>query len=202
MAEGGAPVENDIIPWEQAVERRQFACSSCDKSWWEDVLVQKPVSRCRRCRKKYDALARDKEFGVGEHKCKCGHSFTGWTSYGVTSPCFKCGADVLPKILPNRGDIKKTTNRRHKCEACDGKGKCPNKKAVVNASPEHESTGSTISSVYTEDDDRSTISSVCTEDDDRSTIVDHQETERRRREYNRALRDLDDDLRLLSVEDD
>ena len=188
MAEGGVPVANGIS-WEDVVECRQFACEKCNKSWWEDVPARKPVSRCKKCRQKYDALARDKEFGVGEHQCDCGRKFTGMTSYGKTSPCYKCNADVLPKIIPNRGDIKKRTNRRHNCEECHGKGQCRNKKTVVHASSEHESTGSTIST-------------VCTEDDDRSTIVDPQETERRRREYNRALRDLDDDLRRLSLDND
>ena len=188
MAEGGDPVANGIL-WENEVECRQFACEKCQKSWWDDVPARKPVSRCKRCRQKYDALARDKEFGVGIHKCDCGHKFSGRTSYGVTSPCYKCEAHVLPKIIPNRDDIKKRTNRKHNCKECGGKGLCKNKNPVVHASSEHESTGSTISS-------------ICTEDDDRSTIVDPQETKRRRREYNRALRDLDDDLRLLSVDND
>ena len=188
MAEGGAPVASGD-PWEDVVECRQFACEKCQKSWWDDVPARKPVSRCKMCRQKYDALARDKEFGVGIHKCSCGRKFTGNTSYGVPSPCFNCEADVLPEIIPNRGNIKKRTNRRHHCKECHGKGQCRNKNAVVHASSEHESTGSTISS-------------VCTEDDDRSTIMDPLETEHRRREYNRALRDLDDDLRLLSVDND
>ena len=132
-------------------EKRQFSCASCRKNWWRVVPVRKPVSRCSTCNTKYNALPRDKEFGIGHHQCECGHTFPGFTSYGVTSPCYRCGREVLYEyFLTDRNNIKRKTNNDHKCSECNGMGGCPNKSAIVNASSEHVSTGSTASSVYSE----------------------------------------------------
>jgi hypothetical protein len=129
-------------------EIRQFACQTCQKSWWQEVPARKPVAKCHRCKTKYDALPREEEFGIGHHECECGHTFHGFTRYGVKSPCFKCGREVLSKyFLTDRSDIKKKTHRRHKCELCNGREDCPNKKPLVNVSSRHISTGSTASSV-------------------------------------------------------
>ena len=162
----------------EVMAMRQFACGKCQTNWWREVPAKKPVSKCKRCYQKYDALPREKEFGIGVHKCACGHSFTGWTSYGTKSPCYKCGAEVLPEIQPKKNTIKKKTHRRHKCEACNGVGDCPNKKPLVHVSEPHISTGSTISSVVSGDDDdphasdrrRAAYGEFDEEDDD--TIVD------------------------------
>ena len=152
MAEGKKPLtlENlrELDKEYDKHEVRQFACERCQKSWWEEVPARKPVSKCRRCRTKYDALPREKEFGIGHHVCECGKTFRGFTQHGVTSPCYRCKADVLPQyFLTDREDIKKKTQRRHKCELCNGREDCPNKKPLVNISKQHVSTGSTASSV-------------------------------------------------------
>ena len=132
-------------------EKRQFACGRCRINWWKVVPVTKPVSRCDVCRTKYDALDKEEEFGIGHHICECGHTFNGFTRYGVTSPCYECGREVLSAFfLTDRNDIKKKTPHRHKCSDCNGLGNCPNKETLVNTSSEHVSTGSTASSVCLE----------------------------------------------------
>ncbi len=55
---------------------RQFACEKCYRAWWRRVRVRKQVSICMRCNVKYEPIALNKEFGIGEFKCKiCNHEF-------------------------------------------------------------------------------------------------------------------------------
>ncbi|KAL5004185.1 hypothetical protein ScPMuIL_017641 [Solemya velum] len=84
---------------------RQFGCSPCDKMWWRKVPSRKEVSRCKRCRVKYDAIPRDREWGWAKFDCHyCGHVFNGFGQVGTTateSPCYNCGAMCTPsEILP------------------------------------------------------------------------------------------------------
>ena len=132
-------------------EMRQFSCAYCGENWWRAVPARKPVSRCSTCNTKYNALRREEEFGIGHHECKCGHTFRGFTRYGVTSPCYRCRREVLCEyFVTDRDGIKRKTGNYHKCSECYGMGNCPNKMAIVNASSKHISTGSTASSVYSE----------------------------------------------------
>lgn len=131
-------------------DRRYFTCSQCDREWWESVPEHKPVSQCRKCETEYDAISRDLEPKIGKHVCCCGNEFTGWTSEGVKSPCYECGADILPEELQRPRPIKTKTDKTHNCSLCHGKGNCPNKRPVV-ASQEHERTESIISVATTVD---------------------------------------------------
>lgn len=85
---------------------RQFGCPQCQHSWWRNVLKSKPVSRCRRemCgNMKYDALPRDKEFGIGRCLCSnesCGREFYAYCEASETLECRKCKSKCRPLIHP------------------------------------------------------------------------------------------------------
>ena len=85
---------------------RQFACGECHYSWWRNVLKSKPVSRCtgKKCgNKRYDALPREKEFGIGRFVCpniECNRIFFGYCEAMDSLRCKKCWTFVKPYIHP------------------------------------------------------------------------------------------------------
>ncbi|XP_038641030.1 shiftless antiviral inhibitor of ribosomal frameshifting protein homolog isoform X2 [Scyliorhinus canicula] len=148
-----------LIPWEE----KQFACTLCDSWWWRRVPERKQVSRCRRCKKKYDPVPRDKVWGYAEFHCQqCGNVFGGFGQMGLPAPCYLCCGRVTPTcILPPKKGVGPRTPRPHSCFAED----CYNRKEphipgthcvhprsrhrkglpkVLFPSLEHDSTGSTI----------------------------------------------------------
>ena len=84
------------------LELRQFACKKCDHVWWRTVSRTKAVAKCNHCRVKYDALPRDKEFGIGRYRCtNCNHSFFSRCKATTERPCFNCDNTVrTPYIHP------------------------------------------------------------------------------------------------------
>ncbi|XP_059174304.1 shiftless antiviral inhibitor of ribosomal frameshifting protein homolog [Physella acuta] len=102
---------------------RQFACRACNKSWWKKVPARKEVSKCNRCKVKYDPIPRDKEFGIGKFLCECGNEFTGFGEMNVTSSkCYKCGQMVpVDHMLPPRKDRPRKTRLPHSCNGVN----CP-----------------------------------------------------------------------------
>ncbi|GCB72537.1 hypothetical protein scyTo_0006353 [Scyliorhinus torazame] len=155
---------NNEIPSNQ----RQFACSPCDRNWWRNVPDRKQVSRCRRCKRRYEAVPRDEEWGLAEYICQiCNHSFRSYGQMGLPAPCYNCRSVVLPIhiIPPKRNPLPLGNERRtpHGCCAED----CYNRQEpyvagthcihprtrqvrglpkVLCPSQNHESTGSTVPS--------------------------------------------------------
>ncbi|KAI1884287.1 hypothetical protein AGOR_G00224880 [Albula goreensis] len=144
----------------------QFACENCDQDWWRKVPKRKRVSRCRRCKRKYDPVPADRMWGIAEFHCPtCQRTFRGHGCMNVPSPCYSCRSLVMPlRILPPRRRLIGIGLRRqnpHSCLAEDCYNRqephvsgteCVhprsrqrnNKPRVVNPSPYHVSTGSTV----------------------------------------------------------
>jgi len=107
---------------------RLFACQSCDQFWWMRIPDRKPVSKCRRCKIKYDAIARDREWGRAEFNCtKCNREFSGFCGIWATSPCYRCGDAVRPFCIrpPTRDQgPRRSNNNGHRCNGagCGGRG--------------------------------------------------------------------------------
>lgn len=83
---------------------RQFGCGACHHSWWRTVMKSKPVSRCRghTCGgKRYDALPREREFGIGRCMCPtCDRVFFAYCEGSETLKCRKCKTNCKPHIHP------------------------------------------------------------------------------------------------------
>ena len=138
-------------------ELRQFACEPCDNVWWRVVSTYKLVSRCKKCKIRYDALPREFEFGTGLFTCGCGNDFKSKCTAQTTCPCYNCNAPVSkPFIHPKFNHTAKPTSHRHKhyCDKCHGMGRCPTFefKRVIYPSKPHDSTGSTVSTYLSQPD--------------------------------------------------
>ncbi|KAI8777657.1 UPF0515 protein C19orf66, partial [Biomphalaria glabrata] len=48
---------------------RLFACVTCNRSWWKKVPYRKEVSRCKKCLVRYDAIPKEREWGIGVFHC-------------------------------------------------------------------------------------------------------------------------------------
>ena len=125
-----------------ALQLREFACEPCDRFWWKTVPRTKPVSKCPKCQIKYDALPREKEFGIGRYKCTvCKNWFYARCEATTLKPCFNChslvGAPYIhPKFIRRRPHHLFTVTQLTFESA---------QKKVINASTVHDSTGSTES---------------------------------------------------------
>lgn len=62
----------------QGIEKgsaRQFACHKDKLIWWKS-FQQNPVSACIHCGEEYDPIPKNEEWGVGQFRCTCDHTFT------------------------------------------------------------------------------------------------------------------------------
>ncbi|RNA33130.1 hypothetical protein BpHYR1_037068 [Brachionus plicatilis] len=133
---------------------RQFSCKQCYKSWWTRVRVFKQVSRCKKCYVKYDPIPTDLEFGCGYFECKlCDNSFLGKIQFGRSSKCFTCQKDCFPKYIINRvNDPNFRSGKKHSCQICHGRGRCPVYNEIMAYSEIHVPTGSTLMSLNLQGD--------------------------------------------------
>eukprot|EP00762_Andalucia_godoyi_P000010 ANDGO_02446.mRNA.1 3'5' exonuclease domain containing protein len=127
-------------------EVRQFGCPACTFTWWKMVDGKKPVSRCRKCCIRYDAVPVDVQFGYGLFECSnCRHRWTNTNSRSnVLQPCFRCGTPTKLtkfKTKPVVFDAPRS-GYKHQCAGCPT-GAC---RFIFTPSTPHDSTGSTIES--------------------------------------------------------
>ena len=129
-------------------ELRQFACRDCDLVWWRVVPSIKMVSTCKKCYRKFAALDRFKEYGVGRFICpNCKHVFYSRCHADTKCPCYECQLPVSKPYIHQDNKLHSAPNkggRKHWCDECKGRGNCPNYKQVVFASRRHISTGSSV----------------------------------------------------------
>lgn len=129
-----------------ASELRQFACEPCKHPWWTYVPRTKPVSSCRICHVRYNALDRQKEFGLGRYIClPCDRTFYARCEATEMHTCLKCQKLTGPPYINPRFKplpLMKITKLRNPP---------PRLHKIFNASTVHESTGSTVASFLTED---------------------------------------------------
>nr|XP_033779430.1 shiftless antiviral inhibitor of ribosomal frameshifting protein isoform X2 [Geotrypetes seraphini] len=100
---------------------KMFACKQCDSVWWRRVPERKQVSRCFKCKQKYDPMPQDKMWGLAEFHCpSCNRMFKGFTQVGIPCPCFLCNIPVLPdRIIPPRRYSGPRSRNPHSCYAED-----------------------------------------------------------------------------------
>lgn len=154
-------------------EFRQFACQPCDKVWWRKVPGRKMVSRCPTCKNKYDALAKDLEWGWAKFQCQCGNEFHGFGAMNKTyCACYGCGrfcypVEIMPPFKRARGRGRRSRNQ-HSCTAPNCFNRSPPgpqvpvvnlcvhpnslQRKVVQPSQRHVSTGSTVKTFLTQDE--------------------------------------------------
>ncbi|XP_056021540.1 shiftless antiviral inhibitor of ribosomal frameshifting protein homolog isoform X3 [Ostrea edulis] len=133
------------------------------------------VSKCFRCRKRYDAVPKENEWGIAKYVCdQCNNVFIGFGQMNNSNnPCYKCGNIVQPdKIFPptmrRNGERGRHTHScfAHNCfNRAQGEilpGICVHprslpRKVVTPCNP-HISSGSTVDTFLTQDDLVSMIS--------------------------------------------
>nr|XP_015204448.1 PREDICTED: UPF0515 protein C19orf66 homolog [Lepisosteus oculatus] len=121
------------------------------------------VSRCHGCRTKYDPVPPNLMWGLAEFHChRCNRTFRGFGRMDVGSPCYTCHIPILPiRILPPRRSNGPRQRNQHSCcaedcynrqephvpgtECVHPRSRTRNHKPrVVNPSPLHASSGSTV----------------------------------------------------------
>jgi hypothetical protein len=91
---------------------REFSCQICYRSWWRRVRSFKQVSTCVKCKKKYEPIPYEKEFGICEFKCNtCSQEFYKWCSKEGFIQCRNCQTICKPiKILINEQNLLNSTS--------------------------------------------------------------------------------------------
>lgn len=128
----------------QFKELRQFGCQPCNRAWWKTVHAPKFVSRCRKCKVRYDAIPVELQHGRGVFECPCGHRWTNCKAKGqLEQDCKRCGHMVRVTSIgpPPRTPGQRRSAYRHSCEGC-ATGAC---QFQFVPSKKHQSTGSTVS---------------------------------------------------------
>ncbi|XP_053574007.1 shiftless antiviral inhibitor of ribosomal frameshifting protein isoform X2 [Bombina bombina] len=120
---------NDVDPDEQQdLEMDKVAMNVINKIKEDDEVSKDlmnnkdiKVSRCHRCRRKYDPVPVDKMWGLAEFQClSCNRTFKGLGQMGIPSPCYTCNIPVLPScILPPQRPQGPRTRNPHSCYAED-----------------------------------------------------------------------------------
>ncbi|XP_076102342.1 shiftless antiviral inhibitor of ribosomal frameshifting protein homolog [Mytilus galloprovincialis] len=103
---------------------RQFACEQCDNVWWWRVPIRKQVSKCRKCKQKYDPIPKENEWGWATFDCtNCGNRFSAHGEMNVTiCQCYNCGHKVRFPTCIIHGRFNKRNRRSDLGHSCEGEG--------------------------------------------------------------------------------
>ena len=99
----------------------QYEC--CGERWWGGYTKNK----CRECEKTVQKLPLEQIVGIGWFKCECSRIYAGFSRGDVTSKCFACNTENLPKFIQrgNNPRKKENTGNSHNCNQCKGSNRCP-----------------------------------------------------------------------------
>ncbi|CAG5117775.1 unnamed protein product [Candidula unifasciata] len=108
---------------DSGTEDMQFACEACNRMWWKRVPKRKQVSKCYRCRIKYEPIPPEHQWGWGEFECPVGHTFRGFGIMGRTkSKCYRCDMKkeaelmfIIPPKKRDEEDAQRPRRHRHNC---------------------------------------------------------------------------------------
>ena len=102
----------------------QYKCIRClDQYWWGDNGEYDDI--CGKCGDHGEKLNKSEMIGIGWFRCECGKIFAGFCKGCIASKCFKCDRDVLPAFVVEGDDAGQQTEKKHQCNACEGRGRCP-----------------------------------------------------------------------------
>ena len=123
---GGCKRYIDPLPKGSPIEKRQFHCPTCTRTWWRPWPVeehnQKVVRACRTCNEQYDPVPRGEELGTCRcmFECACGHEYTSLCRRKATARCFKCDRQVKSHACDRPRFVCGYSGNGHECEDCKG----------------------------------------------------------------------------------
>ncbi len=124
----------------------------------------KLVSKCRECGVRYNALDREREFGIGRFTCPCGNVFYARCQATDSHRCRGCKSDISNPYIHPKFKRRPRPSQPH-FYPISGHPRVHGPR-VINASTPHDSTGFTCSTFLTQWDEMSEYVDLDSDDSD------------------------------------